>query len=120
MRNLVRMSRGGIRVPEVVLLRNQVLLMSFIGQEGKAAPKLKDAAERMSGEDLGSAYSQVVEMMRTLYSVCHLVHADLSEYNILWWNKEARFIDVSQAVEPSYPAGEKTASFCSNTLDTGL
>ena len=24
MRNLVRMSRGGIRVPEVVLLRNQV------------------------------------------------------------------------------------------------
>ena len=25
--------------------------MSFIGQEGKAAPKLKDAAERMSGKD---------------------------------------------------------------------
>ena len=105
MRNLVRMSRGGIRVPEVVLLRNQVLLMSFIGHDGKAAPKLKDAAERMSGEDLGSAYGQVVEMMRTLYSVCHLVHADLSEYNILWWHKEAWFIDVSQAVEPSYPAG---------------
>ena len=33
--------------------------MSFIGNEGKAAPKLKDAAERMSAEDLGSAYSQV-------------------------------------------------------------
>ena len=72
----------------------------------------------MSGEDLGQAYSQVVEMMRTLYSVCHLVHADLSEYNILWWKKEAWFIDVSQAVEPSYPAGEKTASDCSNTPDT--
>ena len=51
---------------------------------------------------------QVVEMMRTLYSVCHLVHADLSEYNILWWQKEAWFIDVSQAVEPSYPAGDLT------------
>ena len=33
--------------------------MSFIGNEGKAAPKLKDAAERMSSEDLGSTYSQV-------------------------------------------------------------
>ena len=48
---------------------------------------------------------QVVEMMVTLYSVCHLVHADLSEYNILWWQKEAWFIDVSQAVEPIHPSG---------------
>ena len=48
---------------------------------------------------------QVVEMMVTLYSECHLVHADLSEYNILWWQKEAWFIDVSQAVEPIHPSG---------------
>ena len=61
MRNLVRMSRGGIRVPEVVLLRNQVLLMSFIGREGRPAPKLKEAAERMSAEELGTAYNQVNE-----------------------------------------------------------
>ena len=59
MRNLVRMSRGGIRVPEVVLLRNQVLLMSFIGRDGRPAPKLKEAAERMSAEELGTAYNQV-------------------------------------------------------------
>jgi len=44
-------------------------------------------------------------MMMTLYSICHLVHADLSEYNILWWQKEAWFIDVSQAVEPIHPSG---------------
>ena len=53
------MSRGGIRVPEVVLLRNQVLLMSFIGRDGRPAPKLKEAAERMSAEELGTAYNQV-------------------------------------------------------------
>ena len=47
MRNLVRMSRGGIRVPEVVLLRNQVLLMSFIGREGRPVPNLKEAAEEL-------------------------------------------------------------------------
>ena len=56
MRNLVRMSRGGIRVPEVVLLRNQVLLMSFIGRDGRPAPKLKEAAE-----ELGTVYNQVNE-----------------------------------------------------------
>ena len=45
MRNLVRMSRGGIRVPKVVL--NQVLLMSFIGREGRPVPNLKEAAEEL-------------------------------------------------------------------------
>ena len=32
MRNLIKMAKGGIRVPEVVILRKHVLLMSFIGQ----------------------------------------------------------------------------------------
>jgi len=105
MRNLVKMAKGGLRVPEVVVLKKHVLLMSFIGQEGRPAPKLKDAAERMSEAELELAYRQVVEMMVKLYTECHLVHADLSEYNILWWQREAWFIDVSQAVEPIHPSG---------------
>ena len=28
-----------------------------------------------------------------------------ARYNILWWEKEAWFIDVSQAVEPIHPSG---------------
>jgi RIO kinase 3 len=31
------------------------------------------------------------------------VHADLSEYNILWHNKQCWFIDVSQAVDRHHP-----------------
>ena len=38
---------------------------------------------------------QVEEMMVNLYNTCYLVHADLSEYNILWFNGECWFIDVS-------------------------
>jgi RIO kinase 3 len=103
--NLAKMAKGGIRVPEIVVLKKHVLIMSFIGREGRPAPKLKDAAEHMSAKDLNMAYQQVVEMMEQLYTVCHLVHADLSEYNILWYEKEAWFIDVSQAVEPIHPSG---------------
>ena len=62
MRNLIKMAKGGIRVPEVVILRKHVLLMSFIGQEGKPAPKLKDAADRMNKEELYLAYNQVKRM----------------------------------------------------------
>ena len=70
------MSRGGIRVPEVVLLRNQVLLMSFIGREGRPAPKLKDAAERMSAEELGTAYNQVNENKHRLEETSFVLFHD--------------------------------------------
>ena len=43
--------------------------------------------------------------MRKLYTDCHLVHADLSEYNMLWHRGEVVFIDVGQSVEPSHPYG---------------
>ena len=40
-----------------------------------------------------------------MYKVCHLVHADLSEYNMLWFEGRIYFIDVSQSIEPSNPHG---------------
>lgn len=40
-----------------------------------------------------------------MYRECHLVHADLSEYNMLWYKEKIYFIDVGQSVEPSHPNG---------------
>ena len=46
------------------------------------------------------------------------VHADLSEYNILWHDKECWYIDVSQAVEPNHPHGlEFLLRDCRNVSD---
>ena len=47
----------------------------YTGHDGKPAPKLKDAA--LSFEELEIAYDETIEMMKTLYNRCHLVHADL-------------------------------------------
>jgi len=41
--------------------------------------------------------------MRRMYQECKLIHADLSEYNILYHNKQVWFIDVSQSVEYDHP-----------------
>jgi len=43
--------------------------------------------------------------MRTMFQQCRLVHADLSEYNMLYHPKEKRvyIIDVSQSVEHEHP-----------------
>lgn len=40
--------------------------------------------------------------MKLLYSKANLIHADLSEYNILWYKDKCYLIDVSQAVEPEH------------------
>jgi RIO kinase 1 len=41
--------------------------------------------------------------MRILYQECHLVHADLSEYNLLYYEKILYMIDVSQSIEHDHP-----------------
>ena len=42
-------------------------------------------------------------MIRRLYQRCKLVHADLSEYNLLYHQGEVWIIDVSQSVEHDHP-----------------
>lgn len=56
--------------------------------------------------------------MRRMYTECGLVHADLSEYNLLWYEGRIHVIDVSQSVEPTH---ENAHGFllrdCSNMSD---
>jgi len=99
--NLTRMRQAQMNCPDVVLLKKHILVMSFLGKDGNPAPKIREAA--LTVEEVNQAYSQTVSMMQTLYHECHLVHADLSEYNILWHEQKCWFIDVSQAVEPTHP-----------------
>ena len=42
--------------------------------------------------------------IRKMYHGCKLVHADLSEYNILYHHQQLWIIDVSQSVEHDHPA----------------
>nr|CAB3265589.1 serine/threonine-protein kinase RIO1-like [Phallusia mammillata] len=103
MHNLNRMNEAGIACPQVVLLRKHILVMSFIGHDQQPAPKLKSAI--LSTTQKKSAYEQVLSMMKTLYHECKLIHADLSEFNLLWHDGKVWMIDVSQSVEPSHPHG---------------
>ncbi|TYH80599.1 hypothetical protein ES332_D03G143300v1 [Gossypium tomentosum] len=101
MRNLMRLKAAGIRCPTPLLLRLHVLVMEFIGKAGWAAPRLKDAA--LSLDKLRKCYVEMIVAMRTLYQKCKLVHGDLSEYNILYYEGHLYIIDVSQAVDLDHP-----------------
>jgi RIO kinase 3 len=103
--NLARMNKAGILCPKAVLLKKHILVLEFIGTEMKPAPKLKDVKFPDDDDDnvlLTSAYHQTVEAMKKMYDDCNLIHADLSEFNILWYENKCYLIDVSQAVEPTH------------------
>lgn len=103
MHNMMRMQKIGLNCPDMVCLKKHILVMSFIGRDNKPAPKLRDVI--LKPEKWESVYNEIVDAMHKMYNVGHLVHADLSEYNILWWENKCWFIDVSQSVQPDHPSG---------------
>ncbi|XP_059201341.1 serine/threonine-protein kinase RIO1 [Centropristis striata] len=113
MRNLIRLQTAGIPSPEPLLLRSHVLLMSFIGKDTMPAPLLKNAA--LSESKARELYLQVLQNMRKMFQEARLVHADLSEFNMLYHDGDAYIIDVSQSVEHDHPhALEFLRKDCSN------
>lgn len=108
-RNLRRIHAAGIPCPEPVYLKAHVLVMSFLGNnKGWPAPRLRDFEFEAETQDEVAAkwrdvYIQLLGYMRILYQTCRLVHADLSEYNLLYHQGQLILIDVSQSVEHDHP-----------------
>eukprot|EP01017_Pseudomicrothorax_dubius_P011575 TRINITY_DN1435_c0_g1_i1.p1 TRINITY_DN1435_c0_g1~~TRINITY_DN1435_c0_g1_i1.p1 ORF type:complete len:505 (-),score=169.97 TRINITY_DN1435_c0_g1_i1:96-1610(-) len=101
LRNLKRIQSAGLLCPEPVLVKANVLVMRFIGREMKAAPRLKDTD--LTVERYSQLYLDLVKAIRILYQDCRLIHGDLSEYNLLYWEEKLYLIDVSQSVEHDHP-----------------
>uniref|UniRef100_A0A672SLM6 Serine/threonine-protein kinase RIO1 n=1 Tax=Sinocyclocheilus grahami TaxID=75366 RepID=A0A672SLM6_SINGR len=116
MRNLIRLQTAQIPSPEPIMLRSHVLVMSFIGRDDMPAPLLKNAV--LSESKSRELYLQIIQNMRIMYNDARLVHADLSEFNMLYHNGDAYIIDVSQSVEHDHPhALEFLRKDCSNVND---
>lgn len=93
-KNLARYADAGIPVPEPITFQQNCLLMEFIGDETGPAPQLKDAVL----DDPNDTYGEVISFIIDGWKEAHLVHGDLSEYNILMDRGEPIMIDVGQAM----------------------
>ena len=93
---LRRAWQAGVSVPYPVEQTDHGLMMEFIGDDSQAAPELAQA--RLSSAELASARDQLVDNLRAL-TRAGLVHADLSVYNLLWWQGRLVVIDLPQAVD---------------------
>lgn len=115
-RNLERMHGGGISVPKPIACSNNVVVMEYIGTETTPAKHLKD----VELADPVKVYEKIHADILTMYQDVGLVHADLSEYNILMRQAESEsastggqpveepiIIDVGQAVLKNHPMADE-------------
>lgn len=102
--NLKRAYKAGVSVPLPRLVLKNVLVMDMIEFDEKPAPMLKNVS--MDEETARDVFSSIVENMKKLYKA-GLVHADLSEFNILMQNIKPVLIDFGQAVVLEHPNAEK-------------
>nr|MDO8135803.1 serine protein kinase RIO [Candidatus Njordarchaeum guaymaensis] len=101
-KNLKIAAEVGVRVPKPIAVEKNVLVMEFIGQNGVPAPRLKDSPPKSPSK----TFKTVLRYVKLLYSKGQIVHADLSEYNILV-RKGPVVIDISQAVHVSHPLSKE-------------
>jgi len=80
-----------------------VLIMEFIGENGVSAPLLREADIKNPQQ----TYQRLLVNLKKLYRKARLVHADLSEYNVMIWKNKPILFDVSQAVLREHPMAEQ-------------
>jgi len=102
-KNLQRAKDAKVNVPEPLAIQKNVLIMKFIGKNGERAPLMKEIVL----EDPQRVFKLLLTYMKRLYTKAGLVHADLSQYNIMMWKKKPVIFDVAQSVLIKHPMAEQ-------------
>ena len=102
-KNLKRAYKVGLSVPKPLFIRNNILIMEYIGFGSIPAPLLKDI---VNPREIVNLMDELLNFIKDLYQKAELVHGDLSEFNILYHNQKPIVIDISQAVSIHHPKAE--------------
>lgn len=101
-RNLEQATWARVRVPRPFAVKNNVLIMEFIGKGGKSAPLLREWIPTRPAR----VYGEILASLKRLYGKAKLVHGDLSEYNVMIWRGHPVLFDVSQSVSVAHPMAD--------------
>ena len=102
-KNLKRAYKVDLNVPKPLFIKNNILIMEYIGFESIPAPVLKDIKNPKEPVNL---FNELLGFIKILYQKAKLVHGDLSEFNVLYHNQSPVVIDISQAVSIQHPKAE--------------
>jgi len=98
-RNLEQAFQAKVNVPKPIAVKNNVLVMEFVGKDGVSAPSMKEQLP----DNPEKNYKLLLTYLVRLYRKADLVHGDLSEYNIMVWKGKPVLFDMSQSVPSSHP-----------------
>jgi RIO kinase 1 len=97
--NLKECQLHGIEAPRPIAVNRNILLMSYLGTARKSAPMIKNI-----DVDFQLLYKQTESLIKRVYLEAHLIHADLSEYNIMYYRKRPYILDMGQSVTWKHPS----------------
>ncbi len=80
-KNLKRLEAVGVMVPRPLAVLQNMIVMEYVGDEHSPALRLKDCVR--SNLDFDNLFSEIMENLERMVKDARVVHADLSEYNIL-------------------------------------
>lgn len=100
--NLKLCAEHGVRVPKPIACRENVVVMEFLGEKGLPYALLKDVWL----EDPAATFHDLLQNVKRMYAA-GLVHADLSEFNIVMKGEVPYLLDLGQAVLLAHPAAEE-------------
>jgi RIO kinase 1 len=102
-KNLRRAQEAKVNVPEPLAVQKNVLIMEFVGKNGTRAPLLRETTLN----DPKKVFRLLLTYLKRLYQKADLVHADLSEYNIMIWKGRPVIFDVAQSVLTKHPMADR-------------
>ncbi len=88
---------AGADVPRPYARGNNAILMEYLGNANAAAPTLNSV--ELDRDEAGDLFQRVLRNIEIMLNH-NLVHADLSAYNILYWDGQLTLIDFPQAIDP--------------------
>ena len=96
---LSRLRDVHVRAPIPLGYYRNVLVMSLVGVDGVPAPRLLKAQV----DEPRAVYDDLLEQLHRMVVDAHLVHGDLSPYNVLLNEGLPVLIDVAQAISAEHP-----------------
>ena len=88
---------AGVDIPRPLVSGNNAILMGYVGDEEIAAPALNEVT--LTPSEARPLFQRTLHNIE-LMLMHNRVHADLSAYNILYWEGEISLIDFPQAIHP--------------------
>jgi RIO kinase 1 len=95
-KTLEKLHAAGVVVPEPIAVGENAILMQHIGDEYITAPTLHEVS--LDADEAKPLFHTLLEQIERMLAA-GMIHADLSAYNVLYWQGEICLIDFPQVTD---------------------